>query len=213
MNCQREIDLLELLSWWVLPWEGVIRRWGLCRSLTACGYGAWFFLFFLPLFLSGPGAQQWQHQMFLGWQVRGREAAREWRPLSQSEWGAEQSGANFQSELMGQSDTEGQGWCGIMCVRMCVKKQTLPKQTTSFSITHTVSSASLWFIYKMNFSLLHTKKFLLHMISGFFYQDNLINRLSSELISCGNEARGTGVSTPEDFAIPADSRARLIISQ
>lgn len=70
-----------------------------------------------------------------------------------------------------------------------------------------------YFISKLNFSLLHTQNFLLHIVSGFYYKDNLINRLSSKLISCGNEARGTGVSTPEDFAIPADSQARLIISQ
>lgn len=84
-----------------------------------------------------------------------------------------------------------------------------------FSYFHspTVLHITLCFIYKLNSNLLDTQKFLLHIVSGFFCEDNLINRLSSKLISCGNEARGTGVSTPEDFAIPADSRARLIISQ
>ncbi len=101
----------------------------------------------------------------------------------------------------------------VTCIKRELMLRNTPKKITSFSITPTVLCVSLYFIYKLNSSLHHTKKFLLHIVSGFFYEDNLINRLSSKLISCGNEARGTGVSTPEDFAIPADSRARLIISQ
>lgn len=69
---------------------------------------------------------------------------------------------------------------------------------------------SSWFFSQLNCS---RQKVSSAAISGFFHQDNLINRLSSELISCGKEARGPGVSPPEDFAIPADSLARLIISQ
>lgn len=89
-----------------------------------------------------------------------------------------------------------------------------PKRPPHFQLLTQNCVFFLCFIYKLNSSLLHTpKKFLLYIVSGFFYEDNLINRLSSKLISCGNEARGTGVSTPEDFAIPADSQARLIISQ
>ena len=106
------------------------------------------------------------------------------------------------------------GVCDSYKERTCHEKSAeIPKTTASLSITRAVLCVSLCLVYKLNSSLLHAEKFLLHIVSGFFYEDNLINRLSSKLISCGNEARGTGVSTPEDFAIPADSRARLIISQ
>lgn len=101
-----------------------------------------------------------------------------------------------------------------MCDAPVEESKLCTNTAAGFSIACTVLHVSLCRLHKLNWPPPSTlKKFLPHSIPGIFHQDNLINRLSSKLISCGKEARGAGVSAPQDFAIPADSPARLIISQ
>ena len=109
MNCQREIDLLELLSWWVLSWEGVIRHWGLRRSPHSLRLWGWNFFFFFSLLFSRPGPELWQHQLFLRWQVRGRAATWGWHPMRRWKWGPSDPGQNascsdWWDDLRGKAD-------------------------------------------------------------------------------------------------------------
>lgn len=59
-----------------------------------------------------------------------------------------------------------------------------------------ISTITACLVFYFSVSVRRIEKFPLHIVSGLLCKDSLINRFSLKLISCENEARGSGVLPP-----------------